>query len=132
MKQGLLLINLGTPLQPTSREVRRYLYEFLKDPRVINIPALFRYLLLYGVILPFRTRRSVEAYQQIWTDKGSPLLLNSLALRGKVQEKLGQTWVVDPPSKVQSTNWLIVKRLPFCHSIHNIPQRLQEAAWKKP
>jgi ferrochelatase len=86
---GVLLINLGTPDAPTAADVRRYLREFLSDPRVVDLPPLGRALLLNLVILPFRPRLSAEAYRQIWTDEGSPLLLYSRDLAGKVAERLG-------------------------------------------
>ena len=80
MKRGLLLINLGSPKSPDTSAVRRYLREFLSDRRVINLPAPLRYILLYLFILPFRPRRSAEAYQEVWTPNGSPLICNSQAL----------------------------------------------------
>jgi protoporphyrin/coproporphyrin ferrochelatase len=86
---GLLLVNLGTPDAPRSREVRRYLREFLSDPRVLDISALRRFLLLELVILPRRARASAEAYRKIWTDEGSPLLVHGRALAGKLQARLG-------------------------------------------
>ncbi len=89
MKKGLLLINLGTPDNCDVRSVRRYLAEFLADPRVIDLPAVFRYPLLYGLILPFRPRKSAHAYQAIWSEQGSPLLYFSQNLARKVQEHLG-------------------------------------------
>ncbi|HEY6048662.1 MAG TPA: ferrochelatase [Sphingomicrobium sp.] len=70
---GVLLINLGTPDAPHVRAVRRYLAEFLSDPRVVEIPAVAWKPILYGFILPTRPRRSAEAYNQIWTNEGSPL-----------------------------------------------------------
>ena len=88
MKRGLLLINLGTPSHPTVTSVRHYLREFLSDPRVIDLPALVRTILLYAVILPFRPKQSAHAYQSIWTEEGSPLLVNSKALTAKVQQRL--------------------------------------------
>jgi ferrochelatase len=94
MKKGLLLINLGTPDAPDTRSVRRYLREFLADPRVINIAAPLRYLLLYGLILPFRSKRSAKAYQLIWSPEGSPLLRNSLNLLKKTQNRLGEETIV--------------------------------------
>jgi ferrochelatase len=90
MKNGLLLINLGTPDSPDTSAVRRYLREFLADERVITLPAPLRYLLLYGVILPFRPKKSAKAYQAIWTKKGSPLLSNTEDLRHKLQNRLGE------------------------------------------
>jgi len=94
MKKGLLLINLGTPDNCDTASVRRYLKEFLSDKRVIDLPAPIRYLLLYGVILPFRPKQSAHAYQAIWTEEGSPLLLNSLSLKKKLQEKLADDYQV--------------------------------------
>ena len=78
--KGVLLVNLGTPDNPQPAAVRRYLSEFLRDPRVIDIPILFRYLLLYLFILPFRPKKSSDAYRSIWTKEGSPLLTHSLDL----------------------------------------------------
>lgn len=86
---GVLLINLGTPDAPESGPVRRYLREFLSDPRVIDINPVARKLLLEAVILPVRPARSAEAYRKVWTDKGSPLLVESLALVDRVREALG-------------------------------------------
>ncbi|MGQ3892852.1 ferrochelatase [Legionella sp. CNM-4043-24] len=94
MKQGLLLINLGTPDTPETGSVRRYLREFLIDRRVIDLPAPLRYLLVYAFILPFRPRQSAHAYQEIWTDKGSPLMVHSEALLAKVKARLKDTHVV--------------------------------------
>ena len=72
-KVGVLLINLGTPDAPEARAVRRYLAEFLSDPRVIEIPAIAWKPILHGIVLRTRPRRSAEAYNQIWTNEGSPL-----------------------------------------------------------
>jgi ferrochelatase len=88
-KTGVLLLNLGTPDAPETAPVRRYLREFLYDPRVIDIHPVGRMLLLEGAILPFRPSKSAEAYKKIWTDKGSPLLFHSVALKEAVQAKLG-------------------------------------------
>lgn len=74
-KSGLIVINLGTPLSPSIGDVRNYLREFLMDPFVIDIPWLARFLLVQGVIAPFRAPKSAHAYQSIWTEKGSPLLV---------------------------------------------------------
>ena len=71
---GILLINLGSPEHPTSRSVRKYLAEFLWDPRVIEFPRALWWLILHGVILRFRPSRSAKAYKKIWTDQGSPLV----------------------------------------------------------
>lgn len=87
---GVLLVNLGTPDAPTSGAVRRYLREFLSDPRVIELPRLLWLPLLYGVILPFRSPRSARAYASIWTAQGSPLRLFSERLSEGVAEQLRQ------------------------------------------
>lgn len=86
---GVLLINLGTPDAPTVSAVRRYLREFLSDPEVIDLPAFFRWLLLRLIILPLRSKRSAQWYQKIWTDRGSPLFLNSQYLLHALSEKMG-------------------------------------------
>lgn len=91
---AVLLLNLGTPDSPTPRDVRRYLREFLSDPLVIDTHPIVRALLLNLVILPFRPRRSAAAYQQIWTDAGSPLLVESVALAAGVRVCLGDEFDV--------------------------------------
>ena len=91
---GVLLVNLGSPDSPEVRDVRRFLREFLSDPRVIDIHPMLRWLLLRLVILPFRPRTSAAAYRAIWTERGSPLLVHGRALRDGVQSELGEGWVV--------------------------------------
>lgn len=93
--RGLLLVNLGTPDAPTPGAVRRYLREFLSDPRVIDINPIGRALLLNLIILPFRSGQSAKLYKNIWTDEGSPLLVHSEALRDKVAAKLDASWQVE-------------------------------------
>jgi ferrochelatase len=79
---GLLLINLGTPDAPTPTAVRRYLREFLGDPRVLDMNAVGRFLLLNLIILPTRPKKSAHAYQAIWdATRGSPLLYHGQDLR---------------------------------------------------
>jgi ferrochelatase len=92
--RGALLINLGTPDAARPREVRRYLRQFLRDPRVIDLPPLPRALLVEGVILPTRPRRAAAAYAKVWTEAGSPLLVHGRALRTAVEERLGPDWAV--------------------------------------
>ena len=94
-RRGVLLVNLGSPDAPTPRAVRRYLREFLGDPRVLDMSALGRSLLLNLVILPFRPRRSAAAYEKVWTPEGSPLIVNGLALRDALRKSLGDDWVVE-------------------------------------
>jgi protoporphyrin/coproporphyrin ferrochelatase len=92
---GLLLCNLGTPDEPTPTAVRRYLRQFLSDPRVIDINPVGRWLLLNLIILPFRPRKSAHAYKKIWTERGSPLRWHSDDLLAAVRERLGPEWVVE-------------------------------------
>jgi ferrochelatase len=91
---GVLFLQLGTPDSTRVKDVRRYLREFLSDPRVLDMPAPARALLLNAVILPFRPRRSAEAYEKIWTEQGSPLLVNTAALAARVSRLLGDRYRV--------------------------------------
>ena len=93
---GVLVTNLGTPDAPTAGAVRRYLAEFLADPRVIEIPRWVWRLILHGVILRIRPRRSAHAYATIWTPEGSPLLVNSRA----IAEALEARWARSAPDRV--------------------------------
>lgn len=88
---GVLLINLGTPEAPEPGAVRRYLAEFLSDRRVIEIPGPIWKPILYGVILRTRPAKSAEAYRQIWTDEGSPLMAISKRQAANLRERLGDT-----------------------------------------
>ncbi len=89
-KLGVLLVNLGTPDAPTPSAVRRYLAEFLADPRVVEIPAALWQPILHGVVLRVRPARSARKYALIWGKDGSPLLLHSLKQRALLQGLLGQ------------------------------------------
>jgi ferrochelatase len=95
MSVGVLLINLGTPSAPEARAVRRYLAEFLRDRRVVEIPAIAWQPILRGIILRTRPRKSAEAYAKVWTNEGSPLRVvterQTLALR----ERLGGAVTVE-------------------------------------
>lgn len=95
MKKGVLLLNLGSPDSPEPNDVKSYLNEFLSDPYVIDIPYVFRMLLLKLFILPFRPKKSGEAYKKIWGPRGSPLVYHSQDLLEKVQKVLGPEYVVD-------------------------------------
>ncbi len=92
---GVLLVQLGTPAAPTTAAVRRYLREFLGDPRVLDINALGRWMLLNAIILPFRSPRSAAQYRTVWTDEGSPLLVFSRALARGVGDALGSGYRVE-------------------------------------
>ena len=85
---AVLLVNLGTPEAPTPAAVRRYLAEFLSDPRVVSLPALLWQPLLRGVILPLRGMRVAEKYAAVWLPGGSPLAVHTRALAGAVQQRL--------------------------------------------
>lgn len=93
-KIGILLVNLGTPDSPATSDVRRYLKEFLLDPRVIDIPTIPRNLLVRGIIAPFRAPKSAKSYKAIWTKDGSPLLHYSQMAAQMLQAKLGDTYLV--------------------------------------
>ena len=99
---GVLLIQLGTPDSPSVRDVRKYLSEFLNDPRVIDIPYLLRKFLVNIIIVPFRAPKSAKLYQRLWTDKGSPLLFYSESLKEKVQLELGNNFEVELAMRYQS------------------------------
>lgn len=89
---GILLINLGTPEAPTPSALRRYLGEFLWDPRITEMPRWLWWLILHGIILRVRPARSAKAYQKVWTADGSPLLCISQAQAQAVQTQLEQHW----------------------------------------
>jgi len=89
-KTGILLLNLGTPDSPTTKDVRIYLREFLTDLRVIDMNKLANFLLVNFMIVPFRAPKSAEAYKLVWTDEGSPLLVHGRNLTKAVQQSLDQ------------------------------------------
>ena len=95
-------MNLGTPDDPKPAAVRRYLRQFLSDPRVLDINAVGRAALLNLVILPFRPQKSAEAYEKIWTERGSPLMFHSQDLVVEVQRRLGADWSVELAMRYQS------------------------------
>lgn len=101
-KKGILLVNLGTPDSPSTSDVRKYLGEFLMDERVIDINAIGRTLLVKGIIVPFRGPKSAKIYKEIWTDKGSPLLIYSDKVRDAVAEKLGEEYMVELAMRYQT------------------------------
>lgn len=94
-KTGVLLVNLGTPDAPEPAAVRRYLAEFLSDRMVVDLPPFVWQPILRGAILPFRPRRTAEAYRQIWTEEGSPLAAVTIRQAKALQQRLGSEFVVD-------------------------------------
>ena len=91
-KVGVLLTNLGSPNEPTTPAVRNYLREFLSDPRVVEIPRLLWLLILHGIVLRFRPKKSAKLYQSVWTEQGAPLLVISQAQQQKVAEQVKQQY----------------------------------------
>jgi protoporphyrin/coproporphyrin ferrochelatase len=93
-KTAVILANVGTPDEPTVPAVRRYLFQFLNDRRVIDLPWLLQKFLVNVIIVPFRAPKSTKLYQMLWTAKGSPLLTISVDSREKLQERLGENYEV--------------------------------------
>lgn len=130
-KIGVVLTNLGTPDAPTKEALKVYLREFLQDPRVIEIPKLAWYPILYGIILNTRPAKSAEKYQIVW-DNGSPLLNITKAQAEKLQALLPENYEVTVamrygnPSIKKAIDEMIAKKVdeivifPF---IRNIRQR---------
>jgi ferrochelatase len=101
MKEAILLINLGTPDAPTPSKVGKYLTQFLNDRRVIDINPIGRFALVNLIIVPFRRFKSASLYRHIWTKEGSPLLINSMALKQKVQQLFGDKYIVEMAMRYQ-------------------------------
>ena len=93
-KKGVLIAYLGTPDSPDVLSVRRYLKEFLSDPRIIEVPKIIWWFVLNIFILNFRSFNSARLYKSIWTDGGSPLLVNCLKIKEKVQKSLPSNYQV--------------------------------------
>lgn len=98
-RTGILLTNLGTPDAPEPKALKRYLAEFLWDPRVVEVPRPIWWFILHGVILNIRPKKSAKAYQTVWTERGSPLLFHTQdqcdAIRSQMQERYGDDVVVE-------------------------------------
>jgi len=102
MKKGVLLVNLGTPNSCSVKDVRNYLKEFLMDPRVMDINPLLRFILVKGIIAPFRSRKSQVLYSKIWNHKtGSPLRYYSMVQQHLLQEALGEEYQVELAMRYQ-------------------------------
>ncbi|MEJ2105596.1 MAG: ferrochelatase [Ignavibacteriaceae bacterium] len=105
----VVLINLGTPDSPSVKDVRKYLFEFLNDPRVIDIPAIARFLLVNLIIVPFRAPKSAKIYEHLWTDnglpdssKGSPILYYGKSVQEKLQQALEDDFDVQLAMRYQN------------------------------
>ena len=101
---GVLVVNLGTPDAPTPEAVRRFLAEFLSDPRVVDLPRLPWQIVLRTFILPFRPEKSARAYREIWTPAGSPLLTGTEALTRALSQKLA-AMPGEPPTVVMGMTY---------------------------
>jgi ferrochelatase len=94
-RKGVILINVGTPDQPTIESVRYYLREFLLDPNVIDAPYVIRHLLVRGLILRFRPRKIAPRYQEIWMKEGSPLRVYTRKMTEAIKTKFGDEIVIE-------------------------------------
>ncbi|WP_225206938.1 ferrochelatase [Novosphingobium huizhouense] len=101
-KVGVLLVNLGTPDAPDAKSVKRYLGEFLSDRRVVEIPTLLWQPILRGIILNTRPKKSAHAYQQVWSDEGSPLAAITAAQARGLQARLGDAAIVRHAMRYQN------------------------------
>ena len=108
-KTAVVLVNLGTPDSPSVKDVRKYLFEFLNDPRVIDIPAIARFLLVNLIIVPFRAPKSAKIYEHLWSNnglpggvKGSPLLYYGKSVQEKLQQALGDDFDVQLAMRYQN------------------------------
>ena len=98
-KIGILIVNLGSPQAATTSAVRKFLAEFLWDPRVVEIPRLVWWLILHLFILVFRPSKVVKAYRKVWTDQGSPLIAitrqQAQAIEKQLQKQIRGSVLVD-------------------------------------
>lgn len=101
-KIGVLIVNLGTPDSPRVPDVRKYLREFLMDWRVVDIPFIFRFLLVNGIIAPFRSPKSAREYRKLFTEEGSPLKFYGERVEKKLQTALGEQYIVKLAMRYQS------------------------------
>jgi len=91
-KTGVLLTNLGSPVEPTAGALRKYLRQFLSDPRVVEIPRIVWMIILHGIILRVRPKKSAQLYKSVWTEQGAPLVVISKAQQEKVAAQLAQEY----------------------------------------
>ena len=108
MKTCVLLINLGTPDSPSVKDVRKYLFEFLNDPRVIDINPIARFFLVNFIIVPFRAPKSAKIYKELWTEKGSPILIYGESVQKKLQRELGNDFEVELAMRYQNPSLDVV------------------------
>ena len=108
-KTTVVIVNLGTPDSPSVSDVRKYLFEFLNDPRVIDIPAIARFFLVNLIIVPFRAPRSAKIYRELWTHNGlpggvsgPPILFYGKSVQEKLQKELGDNFDVQLAMRYQN------------------------------
>ena len=101
-KKGILLVNLGTPDSPNTPDVRRYLRQFLMDARVIDIRFIKRWMLVNLIIAPLRAPKSAKEYQKLWEKRGSPLKFYGEDVKEKLQQKLGNNFLVELGMRYQN------------------------------
>jgi protoporphyrin/coproporphyrin ferrochelatase len=118
-KTCVLLINLGTPNSPSVKDVRKYLFEFLNDPRVIDINPIGRLFLVNFIIVPFRAPKSAKIYKQLWTKDGSPILISGQSVKQKLQKELGDNFVVELAMRYQNP------------SLDEVCARIEKQGYKK-
>lgn len=104
-KTAVLLMNVGSPDEPKTGAVWRYLTEFLNDKRVIDLPWLLRKFLVNFIIIPFRVKNSTKLYKLLWTEKGSPLIYHSYEMKQKLQTKLGDDFEVFVAMRYQKPDY---------------------------
>jgi len=95
VKTGVLLTNLGSPAEPNTGALRKYLREFLSDPRVVEIPRIIWMIILHGIILRVRPRKSAKLYKSVWTEQGAPLLVISQAQKKRVAAQIKEIYCQD-------------------------------------
>ena len=93
-KTGIILANLGSPFEPTTKEVRRFLGQFLWDPRVVNLPRPIWWIILNCFVLPFRPSKSAKAYRKVWHEKGSPLTYLTRQLTENIAERFEDKQII--------------------------------------
>jgi protoporphyrin/coproporphyrin ferrochelatase len=101
-KTCVLLINLGSPDSPSVKDVRKYLSEFLNDPRVIDINPIARFFLVNFIIVPFRAPKSAKIYKELWTKDGSPIIIYGESVKEKLQKELGSDFEVELAMRYQN------------------------------
>jgi ferrochelatase len=118
-KTCVLLINLGTPDSPSVKDVRKYLFEFLNDPRVIDINPIGRFFLVNLIIVPFRAPKSAKIYKELWTQEGSPILIYGESVKDKLQKELGNNFEVELAMRYQNP------------SLDEVCERMQKKGYEK-